>query len=271
VHGGDNPHAFVVSLSKNLWYCFTRCSSGGDAVKFIRCLDNISYVQAVRYLSTLCSCDNVYQDLPSLQGASQSSFQPFSRRLFLEHNIPFLWKKGIKAGTGAYFEAGAYHGLGFLNNCVAVRLHDPSGVPLGYAGRRLNQNEVRRFGKWKFPPRLPKNKILYNLHRIVHSHPDNPLVIVECPWAVMRLTQLKFHAVALLGVNLSGFQLHLLKNHRQIILMLDGDKAGHIAAGRIAENLADHKQVHTISLPQNRDPDDLTDTDLTALLNPFFS
>jgi hypothetical protein len=30
IHGGDNPSAFVVSISKNLWYCFSGCQAGGD-------------------------------------------------------------------------------------------------------------------------------------------------------------------------------------------------------------------------------------------------
>ncbi len=30
VHGGDNSNAFVISLSKNIWRCFTRCDTGGD-------------------------------------------------------------------------------------------------------------------------------------------------------------------------------------------------------------------------------------------------
>jgi len=30
VHGGDNPTAFTIDDEKGLWYCFTRCQTGGD-------------------------------------------------------------------------------------------------------------------------------------------------------------------------------------------------------------------------------------------------
>ena len=45
VHGGDNPQAFVVSLSKNLWHCFTKCNTGGDVIDLVRRLDGKTYRQ----------------------------------------------------------------------------------------------------------------------------------------------------------------------------------------------------------------------------------
>ncbi len=76
------------------------------------------------------------------------------------------------------------------------RLHDHRGLPLGYAGRRLCPQQVRRFGKWKLPRRLPKASILYGFH---HLRPvaNHTLVIVEGPWGVMRLAQLGIPAIAL--------------------------------------------------------------------------
>ena len=32
LHRGDNPTAFCVDRSRDLWYCFTRCSTGGDSL-----------------------------------------------------------------------------------------------------------------------------------------------------------------------------------------------------------------------------------------------
>ena len=43
VHGGDNPNAFVISLSKNIWHCFTQCNAGGDVVELVRRLDSKTY------------------------------------------------------------------------------------------------------------------------------------------------------------------------------------------------------------------------------------
>ncbi len=53
LHGGDNPRAFVVTPSKNLWYCFTRCRAGGDVVELARRLLDLSYTETAHYLASL--------------------------------------------------------------------------------------------------------------------------------------------------------------------------------------------------------------------------
>jgi hypothetical protein len=56
---------------------------------------------------------------------------------------PFLEKKTIHPETVRRFEAGVWSRPGFLNDCSGVRLHDPKGKPIGYAGRRLNPFHCR--------------------------------------------------------------------------------------------------------------------------------
>ena len=53
VHGGDNPHAFVVNLSKNIWHCFTKCNGGGAVVELVRRMDSKTYYEAAQYLASL--------------------------------------------------------------------------------------------------------------------------------------------------------------------------------------------------------------------------
>ena len=53
LHQGDNPRAFVVSLPKNLWYCFTGCRAGGDVVELARRLLGLSYWETAQYLDSL--------------------------------------------------------------------------------------------------------------------------------------------------------------------------------------------------------------------------
>ena len=55
IHGGDNPSAFVVSISKNLWYCFSGCQAGGDVIDLVRRLDHLSYRQTAACLASLAS------------------------------------------------------------------------------------------------------------------------------------------------------------------------------------------------------------------------
>ena len=268
IHGGDNPGAFVISLSKNLYHCFTGCNGGGDVIDLVRRLDHSSFHQTAIYLSSLSSSTKI--PVCSSPKKKFIQFTPFTKRLFLDHTTDFLLAKKILPTTARRFEAGAYLGHGFLAGSIGVRIHDLNGNPMGYAARRLNNASVQKYGKWKFPPCLPKNKILYNYHRLVPSKPDL-VVVVEDAWSVMRFAQLAIPAVALLGIHLSEIQQKLLAKMSKIILMFDGDHAGRKAAERIQPVLNRSTPTYTITLPDGLDPDDLSDAQLLTCVAPFFS
>ncbi len=197
-------------------------------------------------------------------------FLPYIKRLHLCPSNPWFLQKGINSPTASRFEAGTYYGRGFLRDCIGVRLHDLQGRPIGYAGRRMNRDQVKKYGKWKFPLGLPKSEILYNYHR-ASSQVGRGLVIVEGPWGVMRLDQLKIPSVALLGICLSHIQRDLLRKISPVFIMLDGDCAGRKASTRIQNALQPHLETHIISLPQGLDPDDLTDHDLLSQVRQYFA
>lgn len=259
IHRGDSMTAFVVTRRKNLWHCFTRCCGGGDVVDLVRRLDQIDYRSTAIYLASLAGTAT-----PTI--AEAIPFRPFASRLKLDPAVTFLATKGIRENTARSFEAGEYRGSGFLEGCVAVRLHDPEGRPLGYAGRVLESNAPRP-GKWRLPSRLPKRSILFNFHRI-RNHLEHALVIVEDPWSVMRLAQIGVPAVALLGTALSSEQAALLAPGRHILLMLDGDRAGRTASREIRSRFA-HAEIAVAELPEGYDPDQLSDHDLRACCNLF--
>jgi len=269
LHGGDNPRAFVVNLERNTWYCFTKCARGGDIVELVRMLGYPGYRDAAGYLASLAGHQPVRLSTPSRSSPTAALFRPFTHRLTLDSEAPMLARKGIDPATARHFEAGTYHGQGFLEGCIGLRLHDPSGRPVGYAGRRLDPGLIHRIGKWKMPPGLPKSRLLYNFHRVGHAL-QSTLVLVEGPWSVMRLSQLRLPAVALLGCHLSQHHIELLANVPTLVLMLDGDEAGRVATNRIRHILYPHTTFLTVTLPDGLDPDDLTDDRLLALLRPFF-
>ena len=262
VHGGDNPNAFVISLSINIWHCFTQCNAGGDLVELVRRLDNKTYRQTAAYLASLANTPKA--SFRVQQTHKTKPFRPFTRSLTLNPSTPWLNKKGISSLTAKRFEAGGYDAPGFLNGCIGVRLHDLQGRPIGYAGRRLHPKHIQLYGKWKLPPALPKTALLYNFHR-VSSYTHKGLVIVEGPWAVMRLAQLNIPAVALLGIHLSPIQRDLLRTLQRVILMLDGDCAGRHANTQIQNSLKLNTKVDTITLALDHDPDDLTDDQLSSI------
>jgi DNA primase len=42
VHKGSNPTQFRVSISKNIWNCFSECKHGGNTLDFITKMENVS-------------------------------------------------------------------------------------------------------------------------------------------------------------------------------------------------------------------------------------
>ena len=266
VHGGDSPRAFFVDRHQGLWHCFTACDGGGDVVELVRRLDRRGHAAAARYLASLQGRPTALPAPPPPR--APVPFRPFTARLTLDPHAPLLRQKGIRPDTARAHQVGAWKGRGLLAGCVALRLHDPNGQPWGYAGRRVEPGAIRRLGKWVFPTRLPKRQILYGFHR-ARPHLRQGLVVVECPWGVLRLAQLRIPAVALLGTHLSDAQRRLLQRARRIVLALDGDRAGRQATRRILQTLRDRIDLLPLHLPEGRDPDDMSDEQLTRALRPL--
>ena len=271
LHGGDNETAFRVNLGRGLWRCFTACG-GGDQVDLIRKIERCSYSEAARHLQRIAAAlQKAPQAISPSIPSRERAFTPFTRSLALNPRCHFLQNiKAILPATAARFEAGTSCSSTFLKNMVAVRLHDMDGNPLGYCGRRLDPNEASRFGKWRFPKNFPKAQILYNAHR-AHSLLNQGIVLVECPWAVMRIAQAGFpNAVALLGTTLSEAQIAWLATAKIIILMLDGDPAGNRAASSILHTLGTSTKVLRHQLTNNMEPEDLSQSELSSTLRSYF-
>jgi DNA primase len=271
LHGGDHPTAFRAHLERGLWNCFTACG-GGDIVDLICTIEKCSKKSAARIIQRIIATTP-----PSMSFDSGSNphgetytipFRPFRRRIPLNPRAPFLQdNKGIKVETAARFETGLPDPRStFLRGTVAVRLHDLHGQPLGYCGRRLDPDAISRWGKWRFPARFPKGQLLYNAHRALAER-RRGMVLVECPWAAMRLTQAGIGGVvALLGTTITQTQLTWLAPAPTVLLLLDGDHAGCTAARTIAQALTRQTTVRIHQLPPNQEPEDLSDANLAALV-----
>lgn len=278
VHHGDNENAFHIDCRRNLWHCFTGCATGGDSIALAWHLCGRSWPRTAQWLGQL-SGDAAIASRPAspLNPAScqpfsaqqpQSSFRPFCRALPLQTEHPFFRRLDLEPATLRHFEAGVWPHRGYLCGMAAVRLHDLSGQPLGYAGRRLDPDEVARHGKWKWPPRFPKAHLLYNWHR---TRPDSShgLLVVEGPWSVLKLWQAGFqNVVALGGTAVSAVQRALLGRTPRLLLFLDADDAGEAATRRLREQRL-HPNLLIVRPPSGTDPADLDVLSLQTLLAPL--
>ena len=268
IHGGDNPTAFSVDLTRDLWYCFSRCQTGGDSIALAYRLCGGSWPRTARWLTQLAALAPALMAPSSVSAPAAKSrpiFRPFEHSLPLDPHHPFFSRLGLRPATVETFEAGAWSGRGFLEGTVAVRLRDLEGQPLGYAGRRLDPEAIARYGKWKFPSSFPKGQLLYAWHQ-ARAHLSTGLVVVEGAWSVMKLWQAGVpNAVALYGAVVTPDHVRLLARARTVVLFLDADDTGDRAAAHARQRRI-HPDLRIVRGPSGTDPADLHDADLVRLL-----
>lgn len=264
IHQGDNPTAFRVDLNKNVWHCFTHCG-GGDIVELVRKIENCSYQQVARSLQRLVDHSHTH-NRPLPHTFSSKSFVPFSHKLLLDPNTPFLQKqKNISVNSALFYEAGIAAHSRFLQNMVAVRLYDLNANPIGYCGRRLLPQDIEKWGKWRFPQHLPKSSILFNAHR-AQPYRQNGIILVECPWAAIRFAQAGVkNTVALLGTSLSPLQVQWISTSPVALIILDNDPAGQKAAKLIASVLQNSTKTIIHQLSDVLEPEDLSDEQIRSI------
>ncbi len=259
IHKGDNPHAFNVSLDKNLWNCFTRCG-GGTVIDLIMKIENVSFKEAIKKAKRILKECNIEEYERKFKNIERN--KPLEFRLILDHTHPYLIERRIKWETAHYFDIG-YCNTGLLKGRIAIPIHDENGCLVAYAGRAINE-KIKP--KYKFPARFRKSLILYNYWR-VKNNDNNKIVLVEGFFDVFRLYQAGYDAIALMGSSISDYQAYLLeKLDKKIIIMLDGDDAGRKGTEKLIEKLGHKIDYEIIYLPENKQPDDFGENELREII-----
>ena len=78
-HDEKTP-SFNVTPARGLWYCFS-CANGGDVIKFIQQIDNLSFVESVERLAARAGIDLRYEQGGQVPGREHSQ----RRRLLEAH------------------------------------------------------------------------------------------------------------------------------------------------------------------------------------------
>jgi len=143
---------------------------------------------------------------------------------------------------------------------VTIPVHSPEGILVGFVGRSVEGKDFQN------TPKLPKSKVLFNLHRIKSS---KTVYVVESSFDAIRLDQCGLAAVATLGSNVSNFQTDLLKKYfNDIIVIADNDEAGGNMVSKLQDRLA--SRVSVIKLDkQYKDIGDMEDEGIKALRFDF--
>ena len=177
---------------------------------------------------------------------------------------PYVNERGLSDEIARTFGVGVFPGKGSMEGRCVIPIHNANTDLVAYAGRSIDGTEPR----YKFPAGFHKSLELFNLHRVKD---DLSVVLVEGFFDCMKVTQAGFPCVALMGSTMSKAQENLLAQHfGHVIVMLDGDEAGKVAAQGIADRLRQIiYQVDVVSLADGVEPDQLSRDELQGFLLPL--
>lgn len=297
IHKGSNPTQFRVSVSKNLWNCFSECKRGGNVIDFIALMEGVSaYGAALKAIewfhlgadpvqaSAKAAGDTVPK--PALRtetaGASvpspprdqrpeaETANPPLKFRLEkLQRDHPYLTERGLTLETLVDYGVG-HCAKGMMAGRIAIPIHNLDGQVVAYAGRWPG-DPPDGTPKYKLPPGFRKSLEVFNLDRARQESPELPLIVVEGFFDVMKLHQLGHRkVVALMGCSLSSAQEDLLRRHscrdNRILVMLDEDEAGRSGRDDVAVRLSRFAFVRVHAFPQEgQQPEHLTAEQLAAV------
>jgi len=300
IHKGSNPTQFRVSLSKNIWNCFSECKHGGNVLDFIaemeKCSIHAAALKAIEWFNldpeAVAASTDKTETGEAKPAAPKSAARPASspkptpasapesnvpnaplkfRLDKLERQHPYLTEqRGLTPETIIDFGIG-FCSKGMMADRIAIPIHNVKGEVVAYAGRFIGA-PPEGAPKYKLPPGFRKSQELFNIDRAIKESADMPLVIVEGFFDAMKLHQHGCRkVVALMGATLSTAQEELIRqhtnSHSHVIVMLDENEAGQAGREDIACRLSKFcfVRVHQFSRP-DMEPEHLTAEEVQQLM-----
>lgn len=262
-HANNRTPAGEVDKTSGIFFCFS-CHHVCDLIELVMHVSGRKYFEAVRFIkskeqqsSVLDTISKKLLDVPEYVQYDQVLIKRLnSQALDSPRAIRYFEGRLITEASIRKFS------LGYSENqdMVTVPVHSPDGMEVGFVGRSVEGKE------FKNTPRLPKAKVLFNLHRVKAS---KKVYVVESSFDAIRLDQCGFPAVATLGANVSNYQIDLLKKYfNNICVIADNDEAGGNMKDKIIENLGSRAIVINID-KKYKDIGDMSDEDIKNLDESF--
>ena len=262
-HNNSRTPAGEVDKSSGLFYCFS-CQYITDLTQLVMTTTARTYFEAARYIKSKETLADLAYDIEK-QLHEKPVYTQYDQVLIKRLNSQALESpRAMRYYEGRLITEDSVKkfSLGFSEkqDMVTIPIHSPDGMEVGFVGRSIEGKD------FKNTPRLPKSKVLFNLHRVKTS---SKVYIVESSFDVIRLDQCGFPAVATLGANVSNVQIDLLQKYfNNIIVIADNDEAGGNMKSKIVERLG--ARVSVIQLDkQYKDIGDMSNEDIKNLDESF--
>jgi DNA primase len=254
----EKTSSFVVSPSKQIFHCFG-CKVGGDAIKFVMKIENLSYPEAIEKIAFIYNIPLEYENSKDageylkITQALESIQEWYRKNLDSSKNIQeYLKNRGLtqasieEFGVGYAPKSGLIEFLkskliplpkakdaGVLNedetsgkvyarfvDRVTFPIYSQSGLLVGFGGRSVSNHPA----KYLNSPQTKifnKSKLLYGYHRAKeHIFRQKEIIVCEGYLDVIMLHQAGFKkAVATLGTALTREHLPLIKKSKARVIL----------------------------------------------------
>jgi DNA primase len=258
-HGNHRTPAGEIDKTKGTFFCFS-CHKIADLTEFVMHVSGRTYFESTRYIVSKETGTNLEQEISS-KLVDKPEYEIFDELIIKRLNNQAMDSpRAISYFKGRKIDQSSVNkfSLGFSDkrDMVTIPVHSPEGLPVGFVGRSIEGKE------FKNTPKLPKSKVLFNLHRIKSSR---RVYVVESSFDAIRLDQVGMPAVATLGANVSNIQVELLRKYfNDIIVIADNDEAGGNMKERLIERLG--SRVSVIQLDKKyKDIGDMEDESIKEL------
>lgn len=269
-HNEKTP-SFVVFNATQSFYCFG-CGAAGDVVTFVRKIENLDYVEALRFLAKRSGV-TIPEEEEKTGGVrrtrifemNKAAARFFRSQLLLSKDAKaYVIKRGLTQKTVDRFGLGYAGARGFelidhlrklgytedemvvarlagkgekgyypfFRNRIMFPIIDVTGAIIGFGGRVMDGSEPKYLNT-PDTPAFNKGRNLFALN-YAKDHCSEELILCEGYMDVIALHAAGFkNAVATLGTALTQEQARLIKRYtNKVVLSYDGDKAGKKATDR---------------------------------------
>lgn len=259
-HNNHRTPAAEISKERGTFFCFS-CQVSKSLIEFVMYVTQKTYFEAVRFIEGLSTESDIVGIInKSLE--KEEEYPTFDELLIRRlHSQAMESPRALRYYEGRQISKSSMEKflLGYSENqdMVTIPMHSPDGkIVVGFVARSVEGKE------FKNTPKLPKSKILFNLHR-VKKH--GTVYVVESSFDAIRLDQNGIPAVATLGANVSRTQTDLLtKYFNNAIIVGDNDDAGKGMQEKILSRLGNRATL--INIPSRfKDIGDMTDEDISKL------
>lgn len=295
IHGSSGTTTFTFNTDKMVYICYGECDDSkkeGDLINLVEHSQNCSYSSAVEYICGACEIDiNLLEDsaeflLEELKlkidhilteisdkesiednteyyyGVKPLTEEVLQKFLKLKDELGFIDSQGFKDSTLEIFESGYDN----KQQRWLLPQRSPDGELLGFDGRDVTN---KKKDKWKKRAGLLKNKLLGRLDIVGEEiQKENKIILSEGKKDMMAIYEAGLkHVTCVYGSTLSREHKGLIDNliDDEIILFVDGDKAGYKLAKSIVKLAYPEYNITAIEIEDGEDPATLSKKHMLSL------